>query len=602
MEDPHRHDGGIRQRARRRLRLLLFAGTAAVLIGFVITAYGFDVLHDSELDTVDARFTIRGDRPSPKDVVVVKVDDVTFDELQLRWPFDRSVHARLVDRLREGGAKAIAYDVQFTEPTTPSQDNRLIDAVDRAHNVVLATTETDEHGHANVFGGDDVVRTVGAQVGSANYLSDAGGVIRRMPYEVERLKSFSVKAAEAASGRRIKRADLSEDNAWIDWHGPPGTIDSVSFSRALNGQVPPRFFRGKVVVVGASAPSLQDVHATAVSGDDVQPGPEIQAESIATALEGFPLKSVPGAVDVILIVLMGLVAPVAALLLGRLRATLAAVLVAGTSVAAGLVYAGGVQLAFNSGAIVNFLYPEAALTLGLFGALGVTLVVDAFERERIRDLFSRFVPESVVDEVLAKADEDLHLGGEQREVTVLFSDIRGFTTFSESRPPDVVINILNRYLTDMTDVIMRHGGTLVAFMGDGIMAVFGAPPQMEDHADRALAAAREMAGPTLERFNSWIREQDHHDGFRIGVGLNTGAVMAGTVGSEERFEYTVIGDTTNTASRLEGMTKGTPHTIFLSDSTREALSSDPDDLVRVDEMEVRGRQAKVVIWAPGSAD
>jgi adenylate cyclase len=239
----------------------------------------------------------------------------------------------------------------------------------------------------------------------------------------------------------------------------------------------------------------------------------------------------------------------------------------------------------------------SSLVLGVVGALAVALVLDAFERERIRDLFSRFVPESVVDEVLAKADEDMRLGGEQREVTVLFSDIRGFTTFSESRPPEVVINILNRYLTDMTEVIMRHGGTLVAFMGDGIMAVFGAPPQMDDHADRALAAAREMAGPTLDSFNAWIREQDHHEGFRIGIGLNSGAVMAGTVGSEERFEYTVIGDTTNTASRLEGMTKGSGHMIFLADSTRDGLRSQPDDLIRVDEMEVRGRQAKLVVWS-----
>jgi adenylate cyclase len=592
MAGSRSQDGGIRRRARRRLRLILFLGNAAVLIAFVITAYGFDVLHGSELDTVDARFTVRGERPPPKDVVVVEVDDVTFNELQQRWPFPRSFHARLIDRLRRGGAKVIAYDVQFTEPTTPAEDNALIEAVGRAHNVVLATTEVDSRGRTNVFGGEDVVRSVGARVGNAGYVTDTGGVIRRLPYELEKLKSFSLVAAEVATGRRISRSDMGGGSSWIDWHGPPGTIHSVSFSRALNGRTPPGFFKNKIVVVGASAPSLQDVHATAVTGDELQSGPEVQAESIATALDDFPLHDASGTVDVALIVLLGLIGPAAALSFGPVRAAIIGL------VAAGL-YLVAVQLAFNSGWIVNLLYPESSLVLGVVGALAVALVLGAFERERIRDLFSRFVPESVVDEVLAKTGDDLRLGGERREVTVLFSDVRGFTTFSETRPPEVVIDVLNRYLTDMTDVIMRHGGTLVAFMGDGIMAVFGAPPRMEDHADRALAAAREMTGPALDRFNDWLRGAGHGEGFRIGVGLNTGTAMAGTVGSEDRFEYTVIGDTTNTASRLESMTKGTPHMIFLSDSTRARLRGEPNDLLRVEEMEVRGRAAKVVIWSVG---
>ncbi len=586
-------DGGLRGRGRRRLRLLLFLVNAAVLTAFVIAAYAADVLHDSELDTVDTRFTIRGDRGPPKDIVVVKIDDVTFNQLQQRFPFPRSLHARLIDRLSRDGAKAIAYDVQFTEPTKPAEDTALIDAVDRARNVVLATTEVDPRGRSNVFGSQRLVNEIGARVGNSNYVTDSGGVIRRMPYELDKLKSFSIVTAEAATGRRISRSDLGGRDAWIDWHGPPGTVKSVSFSEALRGRTPPSTFRDKIVVIGASAPSLQDVHATAVTGDELQSGPEIQAESISTALDDFPLQEVPGVVNVVLIVLLGLVGPLIAIRFGPLRAAILGVLAAA-------LYAVAVQLAFNSGKIVNFLYPEGSLVLGVVGAMAVALLLAAFERERIRDLFSRFVPESVVDEVLAKADEDLRLGGERREVTVLFSDIRGFTTFSESRTPEVVIDVLNRYLTDMTDAIMRHGGTLVAFMGDGIMAVFGAPPEMEDHADRALAAAREMAGPTLDRFNAWVREAGHSDGFRIGVGLNTGAVMAGTVGSEERFEYTVIGDVTNTASRLEGMTKGTPHMIFLSDSTRVELRDEPSDLVHVEEMEVRGRQARVVIWSVGN--
>src|SRR4051794_13540188 len=240
---------GMRQRARRRLRLLLFLGNALVLTAFVITAYGFDVLHDSELDTVDARFTVRGERPAPKGLVVVKIDDVTFNDLQQRFPFPRSLHARLIDRLTRGGAKVIAYDVQFTEPTEAAEDNALIDAVDRAKNVVLATTEVDDRGRSNVFGDESIVREVGARVGNASYLTDSGGVIRRMPYEVEKLKSFAVVTAEVASGKRIKRSAVPSGGAWIDWHGPPGTVESVSFSDALRGKTPRGFFRGKIVVV-----------------------------------------------------------------------------------------------------------------------------------------------------------------------------------------------------------------------------------------------------------------------------------------------------------------------------------------------------------------
>jgi adenylate cyclase len=182
-------------------------------------------------------------------------------------------------------------------------------------------------------------------------------------------------------------------------------------------------------------------------------------------------------------------------------------------------------------------------------------------------------------------------------VTVLFSDVRGFTTFSETRAPDEVIDVLNRYLTVMSDVVDKYEGALISYMGDGIMAVFGAPLDQPDHADRALAAAREMVGPALESFNAEVREAGLHDGFRIGVGLNSGTVMAGNVGSERRMEYTTIGDATNTASRLEGMTKGSGWAIFMADSTKGMLTRSVDDLVHVDNFEVRGRAAKITVWS-----
>ncbi len=243
------------------------------------------------------------------------------------------------------------------------------------------------------------------------------------------------------------------------------------------------------------------------------------------------------------------------------------------------------------------MYPLGALILSAAGALSVQLVTVAFERERVRDLFSRFVPENVVDEVLASAGGELRLGGVQREGTVMFTDLRGFTSFAETLTPDRVIEVLNRYLSEMSDAILDHGGTLVAYMGDGIMAVFGAPIVQSDHADRALSTAREMLAVRLPRFNGWLREQELGSGFRMGIGLNSGRVMSGNVGSERRVEYTAVGDTTNVAARIEQLTKGTPHQLMLSGATKEALTAQPDDLAFVDEIELRGRRAEIAIWA-----
>jgi class 3 adenylate cyclase len=223
------------------------------------------------------------------------------------------------------------------------------------------------------------------------------------------------------------------------------------------------------------------------------------------------------------------------------------------------------------------------------------------ERKRVRETFSRFVPEPVVDEVLRRTDDDLRLRGVRVDATVMFSDLRAFTTFAEPMPADDVIEVLNTYLTEMSDAVLDSGGTLVGYMGDGIMVVFGAPIEADDHADRALTAAREMLGERLPRFNCWLAEQGFEDGFRMGIGLNSGPLMSGTVGSSRRLEYTAIGDTTNTASRLEAMTKQKPHSILLSESTRRLLRRPPDDLVFVDEVEVPGKRSKIRLWTLAEA-
>ncbi len=400
------------------------------------------------------------------------------------------------------------------------------------------------------------------------------------------------RSSSALRTGRSRRSEFPEERPWIDYHGK-ANIETIPFYRVVRGNFPKGTFEDKIVLVGATAPILQDVHPTSVSGEDYMFGVEVLANSVSTLIRDFPLREAPAWTTVALILLFGAVGPLIAIRFGPLRAALIGLGLA-------ILYTVFVQVTFNAGVIVGFLYPLASLALGVVGALAVALVLNAFERQRVRDLFSRFVPEPVVDDVLRNVDEDLRLGGQRELVTVVFSDIRGFTSFSENREPEDVIEVLNHYLTTMTDVILAHGGTLVAFMGDGIMAVFGAPIAMDDHADRAYAAAREMAGPALDEFNEWLRSTGRDESFRIGVGLNSGVVMAGNVGSEKRLEYTAIGDTTNTASRIESLTKGTPHMIMLSESTRMMMLRERPELQRIDSMSVKGRREEVVIWAPAS--
>jgi adenylate cyclase len=223
------------------------------------------------------------------------------------------------------------------------------------------------------------------------------------------------------------------------------------------------------------------------------------------------------------------------------------------------------------------------------------------EREHVRGVFSRFVPEHVVEDVLERTDDDLRLGGSRDVGTVMFTDIRGFTTFTETTHPSRVIRLLNEYFGEMIDAIFGWGGTLVGYRGDGLLAVFGAPIPFDDHADRALAAAREMLELRLPRFNRWLREHGLADGFAMGIGLNSGHFMSGNVGSARRLEYTVHGDTVNTAARLQEMTKSAQQSVLMAASTHQALLSPPDTLAYLGEFDVRGRQSKIRLWTLASA-
>ena len=438
---------------------------AGVLSAGVALAAGTSgVLDAVERSSIDARFSIRGARKPPSNLAVVGIDGPTFSELRTRFPFSRRLHAALIRRLAADGAKVIAYDVQFTEPTQPAADSALLDAIAAARNVVLVTTEVGPGGRTDVLGGDAIVRSVGARVGDGGVDPDPHAVVRRLRYQTGGLRSFSVVVAETA-GRRVSAAPFGSHGAWIDYVGGAGAVPAYSFSRVLDGRVPAAALRGRIVVVGATAPTLGDVHATPVAA--VMSGAEVEANMIDTVLRGIPLRSTGWALELAIALVLGLAAP---LLFWRLPAP-AALLAA---LAAGALFAVGAQVAFDEGHIVPVAEPLLALALGTISAVAVVAVFAALDRERVRTLFERFVPATVVDQVLARAD-GVRLGGTRVQATVVFCDLRGSTALIESLGAEAGIELVNRYLTEMTDAVLLHGGTLAGFRGDGLLALFGAP-------------------------------------------------------------------------------------------------------------------------------
>ena len=582
---------------RRRLKIGLLLGCAVVLTAITLAAKGSGGLDRIELSSIDARFAVRGTQGAPKDIVVVAIDDVSFEDLHLRfqdWP--RTFHARVLRNLAKAKPKAVIFDVQITEPSKDINDDiALYDAAGVARPVIFATTEVDEDGGTGVFGNTakrsaDNLARIGAKAAHGLFPIDAGGVIRRMDYSIKKLQTVGIATAATVTKRPVPAPSGFTGSELIDYAGPPGTVDTVSYSKVYRGSVPASRFRGKVVVVGPTAPSLQDVHATSTGGGEMA-GAEIQANAYETARRGFPLRGAGATLDTAIIVLLGLLAPLLTMRIPVLRVLpIVGVVAAGFLVAA--------QVAFDSGTVLLVAAPIAALLLTTVGSFAVEFFTETRERRRLRATFSRFVPEAVVDQVVERGDA--RLGGERLFSTVLFCDLRGFTSFSENLPAEQVIELLNHYLGEMSAAILDHGGTLVAYMGDGIMAVFGAPIELEDHADRAYGAAREMMGVRLPRFNAWINEQGMGGGdFLMGIGLNSGPVMSGNVGSERRMEYTAVGDTTNTAARLEGMTKGSGHQLFVADSTR-ALLADPSGLEHYGDLPIRGRQSTLTVWVPAA--
>ncbi len=552
-------------------------------------------------------------------LVVVAVDEASLQKVG-RWPWSWNVHARIVDELMRLGARAVAFDVVFPasgEGAMPPGREPFVAALRRSGKVLLATAAgVPGSGNRNSgVGLDPYLAEAAAGVGAVGLPADLDGAVRTMsPWLWVRagvggsevtLASFDLAVAafhlasplpDSASphvaltgplGKRILPLRADGRTAYIRWRGEPPAYPSVSCSDLLEGRVPRESVKRRTAIVGFTAQLMQDrfpTPHTALTGQRTA-GVEIHAQAIGTLLAGDGLQDAAATWQCLLRYLAAVFGGLILVIAGPLKGSVL-LLFGVTSVF------GGAAWAYHAGTILELARPMVLPVLAFLVVLGREHRAERQRAEFIRGMFSHYLNPSVVD-WLVNHPEGLRLGGERRTLTVLFSDIRGFTTLSEELTAESLVKLLNEYLGAMTTVVFRHQGTLDKYVGDALMAVYGAPVDQQDHAARACRTALEMT-KALRLFNLERRRQKLPE-LDIGIGVNSGEMVVGNMGSPLRFDYTVLGDAVNLAARLEGQTKSYGVQTIVGEGTRQLL--DQEFLVReLDLIRVKGKREPARVY------
>jgi adenylate cyclase len=508
-------------------------------------------------------------------IVVVNVDEDTFDELDLAWPFPRALHGTLVEMIAAGDPIAIGVDLLFPEPSVrgDEDDKEFGESVKRAKTVVLgaAITLVSEGFYVKQDTNFPlpVIREGARAVAAVNMPPDADAVVRRVPLrhrigdpfspskDDPIIEAFDVTLARLAGDAGLPVATMPEEaSLLINHRGGRGTFPYVPYHRVVKGDIDPKVFKGKIVLVGVTSPVLHDLFPTPFERAGSMPGVEIHAHAIDTLMRGDRIREAPVWLSPVLAVIL---APLGAWLVVRLRALRAFAAMLGLWVAlAGLTY-----LAFSMGQVwILTVAPTIALVLGY----GSTSIQNFIREQREKRRLSQFFSPDVLREIV-RHGEGVNLGSSRRLVTVFFSDLRGFTTLSEKMEPEVLSEMLKEYLSEMTQIVFQHKGTVDKYIGDCVMAIWNAPFEDPDHAVNAVRTALDFQERTLEVSAKW--EAKIGGKIRNGCGINTGEAVVGTMGSRQRLEYTAIGDTVNLAARLESITKDYNSSIVISESTHE---------------------------------
>jgi adenylate cyclase len=588
---------------KRRKRLA--AAIVVALIGFVwgLMLWQLNIGEGLRRASYDLPFLF-GEHPPPEDIVMVYLDEASHRELEqpLARAWDRRLHAKLVERLTAQGARMIVFDILFHDEN-PEQDEFFAAAIRKHGNVVLAgelvRNESEAGSQESLLLATPDLRRAAAGWGLTDIPIDPDGVVRQIRHRIP--TDFGDKPSLAESVRQREQGnvrDMAGELEFLNYHGPAGTFLGYSYGGVLLDRgIPEGVFRDKIVIVGARqqaglADTGKDTFPTPYTRltRELTPGMEVHATAMANLLQDRGITRLRPGFEFYQILIAAFLLAAAACLLSPTRGVpLCIVLGIGITLA-------GIFAQQSHG--FHFLWTIPAfgqmpLIAGL--SLGAHYLIEYSARWKLRRAFKSYMS----DEQARQIDDDevsLELGGKEVEVTILFSDLAGFTTMSEGLPPQSLSKALISYFESATEGILDNQGTIIKYIGDAVLATWGAPLKIDRECDRAIDAAIQMqvAGEkpvTLETPTGTIEQV-----LETRVGINHGLVLAGNLGSSRRFDYTVVGDSVNTAARLEGLNKMLGTSILVSEAVL-AKCAEPERFLsrQIGRFVLKGKSKGIVV-------
>lgn len=529
---------------------------AIILVIIVVLLYYLRAFERINLAFLNYIFYLRGPLRFSSDIVVVGIADRCLTRLG-RWPIDRSYYLKFLEIIERSHPKAVGIDIILSEPS--EMDSEIGDVSKKIGKVIYPAYFNVEDN--NLYLPNPVIRKGAYSIGHINVIPAINSYIYSIPaeisYNAQKIRAFSIELSDAYMDRPLKLI-THKGNLLINYSGC--NIDLILFSDVIAGKVPLHIFKEKIVLVGVTAKGLGDEYPVPSYKEPIS-GLEIHANAVNTIITGSFLTKVSETNNILLILLLSSILiifynnPLRVISLGLILVTVSFII--------------GFIL-FLRGIIID-VPPVIISILLLIGTFPVPAYIkERDEKKKIRNIFEMYLAPEVIDDLL-KHPEYWNLKGEEVNVTVMFVDISNFTGFSQKHKTCEVVEFLNRYFSLVTDIIFKHRGTLDKFIGDAVMAVYGAPIRYEDHPIKAIKSAFEIV------------EMAEKNNIKVKIGINTGNVIIGNIGTEKRIQYTVIGDAVNMAEYIESIAK--PGEILIGEETYALVK----DKVDAEEMLLSGK-------------